>query len=235
MPNPVVVVWGSGQLLNATSLPQFNQTSGMLTRSIQISNNSDLAIVFKPERGIDIIISARYQLNAPLEANTQYSISLASGQVGSGTQGQVVSVSESQQESTYSTSPLTAQAAFLAVTHTRTTGTNVAAGSYPVISFGATQEKPAFTAVRLTAVIRGSSPGAAEARCSVQVTDGVNDWRVTGTIADEGEVVIAEKVYASPTTSAVLDATKAWNVNTVLTALVGNPAIDFEVELEWVV
>lgn len=235
MPNPIITIWGGTQLLGVSSLPQFRATSGMVTRSIQISNDSDVAIVYRNEKGVDIVISARYQLNAPLEANSQYTISLAPGQVGSQTAGQNVTVSESQQESTYSTQPLTAQAAFIAVNHVRGTGTGVLAGTYQVAQWAALAEKPAFTACRITTIIRGSSPGAAEARASIQVTDGTNDWRITGTIADEGEVVIAEKVYASPTTSAVLDASKLWTCNVVLVNLVGTPTMDWEAEIEWVV
>lgn len=239
MANPIVTVWGGTQLLGATMLPQFNQTSGMTTRSIQIANDSDMAIVYRSERGLDIVISARYQLNAPLEANSQYQISLAAGQVGSLAAGQVVTVSESQAESTYSTTPLTQQASFLGIIDANFTGTIVSGSAQGLTTWNATAAKPAIVAVHLLANIRGTAPGAAEARVQLDIFDDStplpNHWLIASVIVDETQSVQQEHHYSSPVTPALLDPSRNWAANILTTILSGTPGnLDVVCELEWV-
>lgn len=235
MGNPIVTVWSSLQLSGATSLPQFHQVSGMKTRSIQIANDSDVAIVFHPERGLDLVVSARYQANAPLEANTEYTISLAAGQIGSQAPGQVVTVAESEQESSYSSQQITAQVAFVAANHVRNSATNAGAGTLALATWGANAPKPAVIRARVAIVVRGASPGAAEAMADLQISDGGgNIWHLCGGIANEGEQLLDDVVYPSPVTSAILNPGAQWTANLVTTVLVGAPAMDIDVELEWV-
>lgn len=235
----IVTVWQGAQLVNASALPQFNQTSGMVTRSIQISNDSDVAIVYRSERGLDIVISARYQLNAPLEANSQYSISLAPGQIGSGAAGQSVTCSESQQESTYQSSPLTAQAAFLTIQSARVLETNqIVAGqaNWSLTSFAASAQKPAILRVRVNGQVRGTSPGQASAVMHVEVTDSwLGIWYPTTIFVDETLPAHDDKVYSSPISPAALDETREWIIAVYVTALVGTPTVDLEAEVEWVI
>lgn len=104
--DPTVYVWQGGQLVNATALPQFNHTTGANTSSIQITNNSDVALIFSMERQTPVTILARYRLTAPAQPNSQYSISIAANQTGTTDTTQYVTLTESDLDQPFSIEPL---------------------------------------------------------------------------------------------------------------------------------
>ncbi len=106
MNSPTVTVWGGGQLVGATSLPQFNATTGAQTTSIQLTNNSDVTLIFALERTTPVTVLPRYRLTAPCQPNSQYSVSLAPNQTGSADTTQYVTLTESSDTTAFANEPL---------------------------------------------------------------------------------------------------------------------------------
>lgn len=104
---PTVTVWQGGQLHQVVSLPQFNATSGGDVQSIQITNNSDIALIFKAEKAAAVTILPRYRLTSPVDPNSQYNISMAGSQVGSSATNQYVTITEAPDAASFSLEPLT--------------------------------------------------------------------------------------------------------------------------------
>lgn len=128
MAYPTVTVWTGGQLVGVTTLPQFNGTTGALTQSIQITNNSDVSLIFILERATPVTILPRYRLTAPATSNSQYSLSLAPSQTGSADTAQYVTLTESPDAVAFVLEPLNNNVNVTggSVTITGTTSVNVA-------------------------------------------------------------------------------------------------------------
>lgn len=103
---PTVYVWQGGQLVSPTTLPQFNATTGANVQSLQITNNSDVTLVFALERATPVTILPRYRLTAPCIPNSQYNLSMATGSATSADTKQYVTLTETTEASAFVLEPL---------------------------------------------------------------------------------------------------------------------------------
>lgn len=232
-----ITVWGS-TLLQSGALPpnQFNATAGMRSRSIQVTNASLFGIVFRANPGLDIFISAGYQLTAPLLANTQYSISAAPGQVGTSQDGQSVTVAESEQEASYQLTPIIQIAGRFtpATVWGQTVGAALGFSAF-LAQWAPSAAKPFFTRASVSAIVRGTSPGAAEAMVQMTVFDPKNSWMLLMTVANEGGESQDDANFVNPARSELLDPTQQWTLAVQIPniGLPGTAVTDLVYYAEW--
>lgn len=97
-----------------------------------------------------------------------------------------------------------------------------------------TDNKPSIVSGYLSATVRGTSPGAAEAIIRISLSDGILTYPIMDLIADESSPTRTEFVNPTPIQPVALDKTKQWSLWVNGLTVTGVPTLDYTWKVTWI-